>query len=52
MLSVYQDNEVDLCMDELTEILADGPHFTSKETEKVAVAKDEGDGCAESAAQL
>jgi len=31
-------------MDELTEILADGPHFTSKETEKVAVLKDERDG--------
>ena len=39
MLSVYQDDEIDLCTDELAEIPAD---FMSKETKKVAVAKDKG----------
>jgi len=47
VLPVDEDDEVDLCSDELAEILADGPisrATKSKVTEKAAVAKDEVDG--------
>jgi hypothetical protein len=46
-LPVDEDDEVDLCSDELAEILADGPirrATKSKVTEKAAVTKDEVDG--------
>lgn len=43
-----EDDEIDLCSDELAEILADGPiprrAMKSTMTERVAVAKDEVDG--------
>ena len=44
---VDEDDERDLCSDELAEILADGPipqAMKSKVTKKVAIAKDEVDG--------
>ena len=44
MLSIDQDDKVDLCLDELTEILADGPISRvkkSKVSEMKVVAKDE-----------
>ncbi len=47
MLPVDEDDEIDLCSDELAEILADGPIppvKKSKVTEKAGVAKDEVDG--------
>jgi len=46
VLPVDHDDEIDLCSDELTEILADGPisHVKkSKVTEKAAVVKDKVD---------
>ena len=46
VLPIDQDNEVDLCSDELTEILADGPTSCvkkSKVSEMGVVAKDEVD---------
>lgn len=47
VLPVDEDDEVDLCSDELAEILADGPVRQvkkSKVPERAAVAKDEVDG--------
>ena len=47
MLPVDADDEIDLCSDELAEILADGPirqMKPTKVTERAAVAKDEVDG--------
>ena len=47
VLPVDDYNEIDLCSDELAEILADGPISQvtkSKVTEKAAIAKDESDG--------
>ena len=47
LLPVNADNEIDLCSDELAEILADGPIRRMKQhkvTERGAVAKDEIDG--------
>ena len=43
MLPVDADNEIDLCSDELAEILADGP-IRWMVAERGAVAKDEVDG--------
>ena len=47
VLPVDVDNEIDLCSDELAEILADGPIRWMKQhkvTERGAVAKDKVDG--------
>ena len=47
MLPVDADDEIDLCSDELAEILADGPIRRMKQhkvTERGTVAKDEVDG--------
>ena len=47
MLPVHADDEIDLCSDELAEILADVPISQMKPTkftERAAVAKDEVDG--------
>lgn len=47
VLPVDEDDEIDLCSDELAEILADGPirqMKKSKVTERAAVAKEEADG--------
>jgi hypothetical protein len=46
VLPVDQDDEIDLCSDELAEILADGPISRAKKlkvTERAAVAKGEVD---------
>jgi hypothetical protein len=47
VLPVDVDNEIDLCSDELAEILSDSPIQQMKQsrvTERAAVAKDEVDG--------